>query len=508
MRTHRVMAPKRPFQAISGHDFIDDEAVDDTSQDQKENESVFDMLEDAQREDEEAEAVRRPLAVLAGSALAPSSAPLHIAQVPVGGLGSLSDYQQRHSTSSMRGIHPIGEDPSPVLEVEDGRAPPPPLSITSILAEIPHEEESEDDQADAMEKPNEDHITWMKKSARTKYVITIQKIKLQEIRTWWPNVNHANIKYMTWAVDMGQDRDNPHLHIYVQLRNPQRYSTLIDELNPDYKGHYWADAQLINVPNKCPRDYVQELEPKGHRGVPHNAKRHIRGQGHEMPIDFYETYWEQGTFTESMGGARTASGSLGAMVAVDHVNPCDLWENEDHHTQLTLHWKSLTAIFQQMLPRRDETKDTLVYWLYGKPGVGKSWWAHQKAKPHYRSQHLGVFVVRGDAIETEFPFDGYAGEAVVIVDDFPQLEYKYLSKWLQYLDRYECRANCKGAQVNLNVKLFIITAQFHPHNYFRGINPEEDTRHMAWLRRTDSNVFEVTYENGVRAGLPPSFPLL
>ena len=92
-------------------------------------------------------------------------------------------------------------------------------------------------------------------------------------------------------------------------------------------------------------------------------------------------------------------------------------------------------------------------WFYGAPGTGKSFAA--------RSMYPNAYMKAQNKW-----FDGYAGEAVIILDDF-DFGGKCLGHLLKiWLDKYPCSAETKGGSVQLQHRVFIVTSNYTPNQLF------------------------------------------
>lgn len=99
---------------------------------------------------------------------------------------------------------------------------------------------------------------------------------------------------------------------------------------------------------------------------------------------------------------------------------------------------------------RDVSEPPTVYWLYGSTGTGKtrSAWAFANAL------YPDSIWTMSDSLNW---FDGYDGQAAVILDDFRSKGLKF-NFFLKLLDRYPLSVPFKGGFVNWIPKLIIITS--------------------------------------------------
>ena len=162
-------------------------------------------------------------------------------------------------------------------------------------------------------------------------------------------------------------------------------------------------------------------------------------------------------------------------------------------------WARGINIYKQLT---DETKNAptrQILWYYGPTGSGKTRRAWKEALDYTNNDLEQIWVAD---IVNEF-FNGYAGQKVVIFDDYRSGELRF-NKLLQITDRYRISVNIKGGSMFWNAELIIFTAPVAPQDMF--IDKET---HQQWdgydqlIRRiTEENILEFP-QNAITEPMSP-----
>lgn len=149
------------------------------------------------------------------------------------------------------------------------------------------------------------------------------------------------------------------------------------------------------------------------------------------------------------------------------------WEEalENYSGVLARYGKFADRVLSKYSEPRDWTPEVFVFW--GETGTGKSQRAFSEASSPYVHSGGGWF-------------DGYAGEADVIFDDFGGSEFK-LTYLLKLLDRYPMRVPVKGGFVNWVPRRIFLTSNYCPKDWYP--NAKEEHVKALFRRITKTIVF-------------------
>lgn len=263
-------------------------------------------------------------------------------------------------------------------------------------------------------------------------------------------VNKLEINYIIAGKEIAPSTGTPHLQGYVQLSKKKYFTTIIKHL-PGLHITPCLGSSQDNV------NYCYKVD--------------------ENPIEW--------GILRSIARGR-AKQAADWNLLLEKVEQGDLdYVREHHPREYLIYFNTFKKIQAENLKPLAMVRGC--YWLYGKPGVGKSRFCHQ--------QWPDAFWKNANKW-----WDGYKNEKCVVLDDLgTEHLVEYLKRWA---DRYKITAEVKTSSCALTYDTFVVTSNFTPQELF--VSVPEATR-QAILRRFV--VVEVTgYQGNQCFGMDPQFP--
>ncbi len=175
-------------------------------------------------------------------------------------------------------------------------------------------------------------------------------------------------------------------------------------------------------------------------------------------------------------GARTDIAEAVATLRSHGLKRCA----EDHPVVYTKFHKGLGALYSMCHGPTLEFKprEVIVYW--GSAGTGKTRAVYEIAKS------TGSSFFRAPAASNTPWFDGYAGQDIVLFDDYGEQGKFPLTFFLQLLDGYDLQVPVKGGFVKFSPKKIYITSNQEWSSWYAPMTPS----HEAALKRRITSVVE------------------
>jgi len=239
-----------------------------------------------------------------------------------------------------------------------------------------------------------------------------------------------DVRYVTWQLEKG-DEGTPHLQGYVEWTKNRRLS--------------------------------------GCKKINSRAHWDIRMGTQQQAIDYctksdtrVDGPWEEG----EKGKGQGKRSDLDAVCALIKEGK-SIKDVADEYGPLYVQYGRGLRDFQQTIASHYNHDAVRGVWYWGAPGTGKSHSA--------RAEHPDAFIKSQNKW-----FDGYSGEKSIILDDLDKLGGDKLGHYLKiWADKYACTGEVKGATVNLQHEVFVITSNYHPDTLW----PDDDELRKAICRR-------------------------
>ena len=238
-------------------------------------------------------------------------------------------------------------------------------------------------------------------------------------------------QYIVIGKEIAPTTKTPHIQGYVYFKNPRSFEAVRKEL---WNNHIEATK---GTPQEA-SEYCKEDGDYEEYGVcPHQGKR--------TDIDAVRDTLKSG------------AGMRGVVAKATNLQQIKIAEQ----------------ILKYEEPKRSWVP--IVYWYYGNTGTGKSKRAHEifENKDYFRKTgNSGKW------------WEGYDAHENVIIDDVKWNTFEY-KNWLDLLDRYETRVECKGGSRQFLARNIIITSSISPKEMFQ----DQDQNGAEILRRITDIVY-------------------
>lgn len=238
----------------------------------------------------------------------------------------------------------------------------------------------------------------------------------------------------TSASGLGGDKDKgektPHIQGYVYWKNPRTWSKLREIT--DKRAH-------VEVAKGSPKDNQKYCSKEGN--YEEFGKCPV-GQGKRTDLDEMKTRLIEGQYRSAR----------------------EIYVDATSYQS----YKMAEIGLRLFAPKR--TWKPIVSWLHGPTGCGKTMTSIAIGKM------FGEVFITGEGVQ--FPFDGYEGEPVVIIDDFRanQISYPVL---LRLFDQYEYRVNVKGSSREFLAKYIFVTTPLSPLDTYGELKGKDNVAQLV-----------------------------
>lgn len=240
------------------------------------------------------------------------------------------------------------------------------------------------------------------------WCFTINNYTDQDIQ----NLQDLEVKYIVWGLEEAPSTGTPHIQGYVEFSSPRSFSSVKKMIPRVHLEKRRGTAKQAS--DYCKKDRVDIYEDGviSHMGARNDIKAVV------------DAITKGSTFEDIIDNATSYQSLQIAKVAFPYKEPKRTWKPE-------------------------------IIWLYGPPGVGKTW------TPFLENPDARIHMQSG----TGQWWQGYDRHEVVVIDDFRQTQFKYVDL-LHILDRYPYVIEYKGSSRQFVPLKIYITSPHHPIEYY------------------------------------------
>lgn len=274
----------------------------------------------------------------------------------------------------------------------------------------------------------------------------------------------ADIKELTTYYVYGKetgDSGTEHLQCYIAFKKAMDLTKL---------KRFWPRAHFEVMQTKKPQlaaDYCK----KGEQSHDEWQKYGTNGKNYGVAADFVE-YGELPESQATAGGKETKRVWEEARENAIQGN----FEKIPPHLLIT-HYGNFKKFHFDHQPRPDDLEEPCGEWIWGPPGVGKSYTARMENASYY------------DKMLNKW-WDQYDGEDCILLDDF-EMDHAMFGHFLKrWADRYSFTAEVKNHIMQVRPKKILVTSNYHPKDIWSGVMLEAilrrfKIREIQVLEKTD-----------------------
>lgn len=236
--------------------------------------------------------------------------------------------------------------------------------------------------------------------------------------------NVLNWEYMVVGEEQCPETGTPHLQGFVIYKTRTRFS---------------------QVKRQLPNAHIEQM---GKYSTPEKAAAYCRKDG----LSF-----ECGTIPDYKGGAtggQKKAANYQAMIDCAKEGDMEGIRELDPGTYIRS-YHAFKRIMQDNPVKPKDLEEVCGVWMWGPPGVGKSYLARFQYPDHY-DKPLNKW------------WDGYRGEAAIILDDVGINQGTWIGDLLKrWADRYSFPAEQKGTTVQIRPRTIVVTSNYTIEEIFR-----------------------------------------
>lgn len=245
--------------------------------------------------------------------------------------------------------------------------------------------------------------------------------------------------YGVFGYELAPTTGTPHLQGYIRFKSPRHPSAL-----HKLKGFARATFLYCEKPEIANARYCKKKESKD-PGMPNPWE-----EFHPENLDTPDTAPNKQRIRAAAEAVRDRG--FAAIEELVKTDPDIYMRNH----------KGLIALAQACLPKRQMDEMPKCVYAWGEAGSGKSTFIHKLAEEEAAATGKSVWYWG-----SEFPWvDGYAGEEIIVIDDFRDRDFKGQAVPINFMtrivDKFPFKTQTKGGACQWNGRSFYMSSVMHP----------------------------------------------